>query len=287
MVLESLSDAYDAEMHPLKMFLHGMLYAIIGMLLALWTFPAHASMLMIFFTAMAAIPLLYAIIREEEDKDYHERDERILLKEHSRAVLAYFMLFAGVTIGQILLFILLPEQHLLNGFQAQISTYTTIDPTAVITGAATSGDYFMQILLNNLRVLVLCILFSFAYGAGAIFILTWNASVIAVAAGNTIRNYAAEAAAIGGATGAANYFAIASHTILLRYGIHGTIEILGFIVAALAGGIISVAAIKNHYKTKEFEHIVMDSVDLIIIATILIVAAAAVEAYITPAYFYL
>lgn len=284
-VLESLSNAYDAEMHPAKMFLHGVLYAIIGMLLALWTFPTHASMLMIFFTSIAAIPLIYALIRYEEDKDMHERDEKILIKEHSKAVTAYLMLFLGITAGQILLYILLPSGQVLNGFEAQIAAYAEITNGNLVQGAATSGEYFFTIVLNNIRVLVLCILFSFAYGAGAIFILTWNASVIAVAAGNAIRTHTADALAAGGMNAVAGYLGVTSQVLILRYGIHGVLEIAGFIVAAFAGGIISVAAIKNHYQTKEFEHIVMDSVDLILIATLMIVTAAGIEAYITPAFY--
>ena len=291
MVLETLTNAYEAEMHPKKLFLHGMLYAIIAMMLSLWTFPQYASMLMIFFTSIAAIPLLYAIIKEEEEKDLHETNEKILIKEHSKAVTAYLMLFLGITAGQILLYLLLPEQQVLQGFEAQIATYKTIDPQA-ITGYAAQSTYLLQLqaqteffthlLFNNLRVLVLCILFSFAYGAGAIFILTWNASIIAVAIGNAMRTHAAEAAAT---TGIAGYLATTGHIVFLRYGLHGVIEIAGFIVGALAGGIISVAAIRNHYKTKEFEHIVMDSVDLIIIAALLIILAAAVEAFIAPGFY--
>ena len=44
-----------------------------------------------------------------------------------------------------------------------------------------------MIFLNNIRVLFLCIIFAFIYGAGAIFILTWNASIVGVAIGNLIR----------------------------------------------------------------------------------------------------
>ena len=286
MVLETLSNAYEAEKNPKKIFVHGFIYGLIGLLLALWTFPAYASIVAIFFTSIAAVPLLYAIIKEEEDKDYHERDEKILLKEHSKAIHAYLMLFLGVVVAQVATYILLPEQLLTTAFEAQINTYQTINPYAEITGAATtSGEYFTKIFLNNLRVLILCVLFSFAYGAGAIFVLTWNASVIAVAIGNTLRTHAAEAAAIGGLAGTANYLGITAHTFVLRYGIHGTLEIAGYIVAALAGGIISVATIRKHYQTKEFEHIVMDSADLILIAVALLLLAAGIEAYITPAFY--
>lgn len=285
MVLESLSNAYDAEMHPGRIYLHGAAYAAVGLLLALWTFPQYASIVMIFFTSIAAIPLIYALIKYEEDKDYHEEDERILIKEHAKAIRVYFMLFLGITTTLALAFILLPENQLMNTFEAQISTYQSINPSAQVTGAATSADYFAKIFLNNMRVLVLCVLFSFAYGAGAIFILTWNASVIALAIGDTLRTKAAAAASAGGLAGVAGYLGVSAQTLLLRYGIHGSIEILAYMTAGLAGGIISVAAIRHHFKTKKFEHIVMDSADLLIIAISLLLLGAAWEAWITPIFY--
>ena len=285
MVLETLSNAYDAEMHPGRIFVHGMVYAAVGLLLALWTFPEYASIVMIFFTSIAAVPLLYALIRYEEDKDFQEEDEKFLLKEHSRAVTAYFMLFLGVTATLVLAFVLLPESSLMNTFEAQIATYQSINPGSQVTGQAIGTDQFGRIFLNNMRVLVIATLFSFAYGAGAVFVLTWNASVIALAIGDTLRTKAAAAAAAGGMTGAAGYLGVSAQTIFLRYGIHGTIEIVAYITAALAGGIISVATIRHHYRSKKFEHIVMDSADLLIIAIGLILVGAAWETWITPAFY--
>ena len=47
-------------------------------------------------------------------------------------------------------------------------------------------------------------------------------------------------------------------------------------------GIISVAVINHDYKTKEFRHILIDSIDLIILSIFLLIIAGLIEVYITP-----
>jgi uncharacterized membrane protein SpoIIM required for sporulation len=132
---------------------------------------------------------------------------------------------------------------------------------------------------------VFCILFSFIYGSGAIFILAWNASVIGTAIGNFVRTgLAASAAAIGAGFGITHYLQVISLG-LFKYSIHGIPEILAYFTAGLAGGIISVAVIRHDMKTRKFEHILLDSADLLIISIVLLVVAAFLEVYVTPVVF--
>lgn len=278
MVLESLSNAYDAEMHPGKIFIHGMIYSAVAAALALWTFPQYASITTILLTSLASMPLIYNIIRYEEDKDTHNSSEWFLLNEHKKAIKAYFMLFLGIITTLTLASFILQGTAYNQLFEAQIDTYNNINPHKQITGAVTENvPFFNRILANNIRVLVLSTLFSFIYGAGAIFILSWNASVIALAIGNTIQTHLPE-----GTVSLLNAVGISVHTVFIRYGIHGTIEILAYMIAALAGGIISVAVIKHHYTSEKFENILVDAADLILIAFALILLGAGWEAFITP-----
>ena len=99
--------------------------------------------------------------------------------------------------------------------------------------------------------------------------------MIAAAIGNFIRTNLAATA---------SYFAVVP-LALLRYMVHGIPEIAAYITAGLAGGIISVAAIKEQFGTRKFEKIVLDSSDLILIAVLLLIVAALIEVYITPALF--
>ena len=127
-------------------------------------------------------------------------------------------------------------------------------------------------------------LFSFVYGSGAIFILTWNASVIATAIGNFIRTNLSSYAAAAGLQKFGAYMHIVSIG-LLKYTIHGIPEILAYFVAGLAGGIISVAVINESFTTKGFSKALIDSSDLLIIAVLLILISALLEVFITPLIF--
>jgi uncharacterized membrane protein SpoIIM required for sporulation len=72
---------------------------------------------------------------------------------------------------------------------------------------------------------------------------------------------------------------------LFKYFIHGIPEILSYFVAGLAGGIISIAVIRHDYGTKKFEHIILDSADLFLLAIGLVLLAAVLEVWVTPLIF--
>ena len=129
-----------------------------------------------------------------------------------------------------------------------------------------------------------CLFFSFFYGVGAIFILTWNASVISAAIGDFVRVRIADIASSVGAVNAFNYFHIFSLG-LLRYFIHGIPEIAAYFVGGLAGGVISVAMINHDIETDRFKIIMMDALDLALIAVAILFIAALMEVFITPLFF--
>lgn len=287
MVLESLTNAFQAEKRPYMLLLWGVVYALVGGLLADWLFPgAMASMVMVALTAIAAIPLMYNTIKLEEEKDVEIESEQKLLGEHWKAVNVFMMLFIGMTVGMTLLYVVLPAPQAGMLFADQIETYKSINPARVVTGQVTgfasSGGHFERIFFNNLKVLAFCIVFSLLYGAGAMFVLSWNASVIALAMGNVIRTGIASLAGEG-TVGA--YFKIVAVDSFSRYFLHGFFEILAYVIAALAGGIISVAIIRKHFGTDKTEHIVLDTSDLLLASFVVLLFAAVIETYITPALF--
>ncbi len=70
-----------------------------------------------------------------------------------------------------------------------------------------------------------------------------------------------------------------------KYITHGVFEIVAYFVAALAGGILSIAVIRHEWKTPEFKKIILDSIDIIAISVLLIAIAAVVEVFVTPLLF--
>ena len=147
-----------------------------------------------------------------------------------------------------------------------------------------SLSIFSKIFFNNFKVLAFSILFSFVYGAGAIFILVWNATVIGAAIGNFIRANMSSYTSSLGLMEAGNYFHVVSLG-LLKYSIHGVPEIMAYFYGGLAGGILSVAIIRKHFKTQKFSAIMRDFSELILIAVSFLVAAAFLEVYVTPVLF--
>jgi uncharacterized membrane protein SpoIIM required for sporulation len=182
----------------------------------------------------------------------------------------------GFTLAFALAFILMPKGLVDTNFKAQLETYCSINPGDVnsckgITGQITGQEIksslssVSSILANNFLVMITILVFSLLFGAGAIFILAWNASVIGVAIGLFSQGAITQVPAS-----------------LLRYLVHGIPEIAAYFVAALAGGIISVAIIKHGFGKKKFWRVMRDSLDLIIIALVILILAAILEVFLTP-----
>ena len=286
MVLESLINPRKAEGKPWETFFIGVIYSSIAIFLSLWIFHDYASLVMIFLTVVASVPLMYNIIAVEEEKDIAIENEKVLVKEHWKAISVFIFLFLGFLASFTFWYVALPTETVENVFDVQLKTIENINAgvTAIITGKGIYSNFLMSIISNNIKVMIFCILFAFIFGAGAIFILTWNASVIAAAIGTFIRENISSVAANHGWSSITGYFYVGSSGFL-RYLIHGIPEITAYFLAGLAGGIISIAVIRHDFGTDRFRKIVIDSLDLIILAFIVLFGAAIVEVFITPLIF--
>ncbi len=56
-------------------------------------------------------------------------------------------------------------------------------------------------------------------------------------------------------------------------------------MGGLAGGIISVAVIKHHLSTEKSKKVLLDSIDLVVLAVFVLFIAALIEVFITPLLF--
>lgn len=283
MVLESLLNPLKAEKKPWEMFFIGFLYSSIGIALSMWIFRDQSSLIMVFLTVMACIPLVYNTLKLEEGKDMVINKEKILLREHNKAIAFLMFLFLGITISCTLWYVFLPHDKFTVVFDKQIATIEAVN--SQVTGQTIQKfDILAKIFFNNMKVLAFAILFSFIYGAGAIFILTWNATVIGAAMGNFVKSTIASYASLFGFAKVGVYFQAVSLS-LLRYAAHGIPEIMAYFYGGLAGGIISVAIIKHHYRSKKFSTVLFDSSELLIIAILFLLIAAFIEVFITPMLF--
>ena len=272
-MLEMLISPRKAERRPIELFFVGIFYASLSMLLVNWIFSQDAvlskysGILVVTFTVMFSMPFVYYTIRLEERKINSERGVFSLISEHKKAIYALMWLFLGFVLAFSVLYVALSSNQ---SFKAQIETYCLINrPSAFdecvsqydTTGgyikstgfASSSGERLLSIFSNNLYVLIFTLIFSLIFGAGVIFILAWNASVIAAAIGIFAKSE------------------ISSVPMgLLRYMLHGIPEIASYFIIALAGGIISSAVIKHQLGTERFWGVLQDTINLIILSVVIL-----------------
>ena len=285
-MLEMLMNPTKAERKPWEMFFVGVFYASLSILLVTWIFgkdpvlSRYSGILVVTFTVMFSLPFMYYIIKLEERKITSQIKTLSLLQEHEKAIKAMMWLFIGFVVAFSFWYIVLPNS---DNFRAQIETYCSINQPGNVencvsqygvknsvrgTGFITNQERLFLIFSNNMYVLMFTLIFSLIFGAGAIFILAWNASVIAAAI-KIFTQSSLTALPLG----------------LLRYLIHGIPEIAAYFVVALAGGIVSVAVIRKEYRSEKFWDIMQDALNLVIIAVVLLFVAALIEVYVTPVLF--
>lgn len=285
-MLEMLINPKKAERNPWELFFVGAFYASLSIMLVQWVFAQdvvlskYSGILMVTFTVMFSMPFVYYTINLEERRVSSSRGVIELIKEHRRAIYAFMFLFVGFVVAFSFWYtVLTPSQS----FRAQIESYCIINrpsgfteclnqygikQSVVGTGAATSMQMLGIIFWNNFYVCIFTLAFSLVFGAGVIFILAWNASVIAAAIGIFTRS---EVSSLP--YGFARYF------------IHGLPEIAAYFIIALAGGLISAAVIRHEAGTERFWDVLKDSVSLIIFGFIVLFVAALIEVFVTPILF--
>ncbi|MFC1710668.1 stage II sporulation protein M [Nanoarchaeota archaeon] len=286
-MLESLINPKRVEKGPWKMFFIGILYASLSLLLVKLFFSGdpvlikYGGILVVTFCVMFSIPFMYFIIKKEEVEDEHVEGFFHVWKVHKDAIYAFMWLFLGFIIAFAFWNIVLQDPNLYN---AQIETYCAINSPGnlekcvneysftgkaiEVTGASTGFGRFLSIIENNIYVLIFTLIFSVIFGAGAIFILAWNASVIAAAIG-IFTKYQLSEIPLG----------------IVRYMIHGFPEIAAYFVTALAGGIFGVSIIRNGIKNIKSLRVLENVAILLFFAIILLVLAALIEVFLTPIFF--
>jgi uncharacterized membrane protein SpoIIM required for sporulation len=268
MVLDILINPKKANGKPWEMFFVGIVYSLVGMLLGYWIFKSHVSIIMVTLSTIAAIPFIHTVIVNEEKRECKET-ERQLLKDHSKVIEIFTFLFLGNVFTFLIAYLILPVESLSLIFNTQLETISIINNN--ITGNFIGYiNPFLIIFGNNLKILLFCLIFSLFYGAGAIFIITWNASVMAVAIGVAIR------AAISN-----SYYHLVPLSVI-GYFIHGIPEIVAYFIAGLAGGILSFGLINEKIKSKTFNHIIKDFGYLMVISIIVLFVAALIEIFVSP-----
>src|SRR3989344_4046021 len=193
MVLESIFNPFVLKKKPWEMFFAGFLFASVSLAISYFVFKEAAALLTVFLIVLCTVPILYTTIKNEEELDLKSTQEWALLKEHTKVLIFLMFLFLGILTAFVLAHLILPDNVVKVAFSLQDEAINHVNQNVQITGNITRFGLFGNIFFNNLKVLFFCIVFSLLYGTGAMFILTWNASVIATAMGTVIKTQVTQA----------------------------------------------------------------------------------------------
>ena len=274
MVLESIK-AQWLEHHPLLSFCIGAIYTFLGYAVAWFFFRSDPSIPTLFLTTLLIVPSLITVLGQEERRE-SKVGLRHFLRNHARIIEIYLFLFLGIFTAYLLLGFLagtdsnifryqlnvLQEQQGINPQQITSFLQTTFQPDV---------GQFTGVLQNDLGVALLLFALSFFYGAGAIFLIVLNASVFA-----SFVTYVLNALA----ERSASFWAV-----LGIFSIHLLPEVAGFLLAAIAGGVVSKAAMQEKFLSERFKNVVRDALVLLCIACLLIVIGAYLEVFVTTRVF--
>jgi len=257
MVIERLLTVKDAIRRPFWTFIAGGFIASICLLIGFLVFPYSVGLMTTFLITMASIPLMLSLASYEEARLKHKFKDIEFFSSfefHKPLIKAYIAYFAGMVLSFSIIFIMLPEWAVYKIFEDQINEIR------LIRGEFLGLGPFYSILINNLGVLLITFLFSFLFGAGAVFILAWNASVLATAIGLSAK-------ALGGLKG----LPIA----MLTYFPHGSFELIAYFIGGIAGSLVSVAFCRK--RVTKLSLVLKDSFYLMSIAIIFLIIAAFIE----------
>jgi len=230
-----------------------------------YLFKPWAGISLLFLTVILIIPAMYKIIDEEEKITEHIDTENEFIEEYGHLMVALVGLFIGLTAAYFIMNLVLPTDLRTLFFSIQQNDMHALN------GQLVGGEALSQILKNNFSVLGISIVLSFFYGLGSILVVVWNSALVASAMSSFFIEYAATGSTAGGL-----FFSIT------RYLVHGIPEISGYMIAGLAGSILSIAVMKHQFRTKAWHDVLSASMQLFAISAVIIVIAAIIEVQLTP-----
>lgn len=283
MVLEHIFKTRELLFTRFKLILYTAIITIISAFTAQAFFPDSASVLTIAFITIAFTYLMhntYQILEKQEVGDYKFN----LWKKYNFVFTAYTKIFLVIALIFSIIFIVVPSDIRMSLFSDQLNTLKDISNVREAVNAkwayfsAKETTYFSLIFFNNLKVLIAVLILSFIYGAGAIFLIAYQASVLGVIIGSNVLNLVNKYLHWGVG---AKVLAFA-HATYLSLGIlpHGMFEIFAYFIGAVAGGIISAMLIGHYYHDKKaFINTIVDVIILVIMSVLCLFIGAIIESY--------
>jgi uncharacterized membrane protein SpoIIM required for sporulation len=274
-----LEEIYGPVHHrPYIALFFGIFFTLISFIIAKIFFFSYMSVAMIFLITLLLAPVMVMLLKKTESG---ERKEGIkhFFRNHKEIFEVYLFSFLGCFLAFVAIGLLLYNSNIyasVFGFQNDfLHTDQGISAdnmkSLLDTGVHPNVAQFSGLFSKNLTVVLVCFVLSFFYGASAMFLVILNGSIFANFIVMFIRTIVSDAAL--------------GIIALLLFMVHMLPEISGFLVAAIAGGIVSKAIMFETRGTKEFRNVFKDATFLMLISILLVLIGALLEVFVTARLF--
>lgn len=268
MVLEQIVGAEFLERKRLFALILGFVYTIIAGLTSYIFFRDSISIAMFFLLTILLIPSLVSVISDQEKRD-SKFGFNSFLKNHMNIFEIYLFTALGIVLAYCFVIFVFTSMGydinlILNEQISRFGDYLTADTIQEFN--VNKFNQFFGIFTNNLGVAILFFLLSFFYGAGAIFLIAWNASIFSTFLVLSLQSISRGVNHALGLIGAFSIYYIP--------------EVAGFLLAGIAGGIISKAVLVETKGSKGFKNVIRDSFTLLIISFLFLLIAAFLESFV-------
>ncbi len=265
-VLEQFLDRKIVVKHAAFVFVLSAIYVFVAYAVQNFFFPGQSIATVLLVTILLVPSLHHLIILEEKveraGSSHFWKRHRILIKCYSGA-------FLGLLAGFLILGFVNPAA--LNYQIAQLEQ-DHLRPEAInrFSGQQYVPDMTTAIALfsHNVMYLLIGFILSVFYGAGAIFLVVYNASFFAAFIVELFARWSAAAQLAGVSL------------------LHLLPESIGFILTAMAGASLSRALIHEKLAEQKFKNVLKNDVLLLVCAIAFILLAAIVETYVTAVFFH-
>ena len=269
-------DPATARSNPLKIVALSFIFVTLAVFATLFLNTRESSILLVLFVVLPSVPFLLKLFSFEEE-DFEAKPARVAgsrtIARHLPTIVVLLAYFAGITAAFTFWYLWLPAADSGRLFATQVTELESVRANfqgmLVDAPAAFNLSAFEVLFFHNLQVLLIVVALSLLYGAGAVFVLVWNASVIAVFLGSIVQIAVLHDPAGGVLSG-------------LGYGVlgilpHGFFELLAYLTTALSGGILSQAIVKRIYSKPVFTQIFYDAMKLFAWAIVFLAVGALIE----------
>lgn len=265
MVLEQFIDRKWVLSHLTFVFLISAVFVFVAFAVSELFFPGE-SVATILLAAILLTPSLHHLIVIEEKIE--SKGGSHFWKKHRTIFKCYLGAFLGVLAGFLVLGLVNPSALHYQSVQLELEHLNQQNIDNFLQNKyVPSPGIAISVFTHNLQFLILGFAVSIFYGAGAVFLIVFNASFFASFVIGLMNRFV-EGVQLAGVSL-----------------VHLLPESAGFILTAIAGATLSRALIHEKVRDQKFRNVLQNVVKMLIAAVILLFIAAFVETYVTAQVF--